>query len=193
MTDIDESRRESENPAAYACRLSAEKAEAAAGLISGEALILAADTIVVDGDVVLGKPVDGEDARRILASLRGRVHEVYTAITLLDTGRRVVETDLARSRVQMRAYTDEEIAAYIASGDPFDKAGAYAIQNEDFRPAIGFDHCFANVMGLPLCHVARLLDRMGFREKGDMAEVCQAGIGYQCQVFEGILNGRDSG
>lgn len=187
--DIDETPHPSEPPDEYVRRMSREKARAAAAHAANPVLILAVDTTVVDGGQILGKPVDAADAADILRQLRGRAHHVYTALTLLDmaTGREV--TLLADSPVRMRNYSDEEIAAYIASGDPFDKAGAYAIQNTAFHPVENFDHCMANVMGLPLCHVKRALVEIGAAGGVDIASACQAHIGYACPVFQQILAG----
>ncbi len=123
----------------------------------------------------------------MLRRLRGRTHQVYTAITLIDLQTDRSITDLACSDVPMRNYTDEEIEAYIASGDPFDKAGAYAIQHDGFRPVENFAHCFANVMGLPLCHVVRSLRQLGVDVPNDVPTLCQAYIRYECPVFESIL------
>ena len=188
-TDIDETPRPAEPPADYVRRMSREKAAAAAGRLDAPALILAVDTTVVDGEEILGKPADAAEARDILRRLRGRDHRVYSALTLLDTGSGREITQLAASPVRMRDYSDAEIEAYIASGDPFDKAGAYAIQNAAFHPAEGFDHCMANVMGLPLCHVARALAQIGEPADGDVAAACQAHIGYHCPVYGRILGG----
>jgi septum formation protein len=187
----DERRRPAESPAGYARRLSLEKARAAAAQVGPPALILAADTIVVDGDDVLGKPRGAGDAAAILRQLRGRVHHVYTAVTLLDAAGSHHATELARSPVTMRDYTDAEIAAYVASGDPFDKAGAYAIQNAAFHPVTSFAHCFANVMGLPLCHVTRALRGFDVDPPVDVPAACQAHIGYACPVYRAILDGEE--
>lgn len=128
----------------------------------------------------------------MLRRLRGRTHQVYTAITLLDLQTDRSITDLACSDVPMRNYTDEEIEAYIASGDPFDKAGAYAIQHDGFRPVENFSQCFANVMGLPLCHVVRSLRQLHAEAPNDVPTLCQAHIRYQCLVFESILTSHES-
>jgi predicted house-cleaning NTP pyrophosphatase (Maf/HAM1 superfamily) len=88
----------------------------------------------------------------------------------------------------MRNYTDEEIEAYLATGDPFDKAWAYAIQHEGFHPVENFSQCFANVMGLPLCHVVRALRKLGIEVPNDVPTLCQAHIHYECLVFESILS-----
>lgn len=189
-THSDESRRAGESPTDYACRLSHDKARAAAAHVEGDALIIAADTIVVDGEEVLGKPEDAGEATATLKQLRGRTHAVITAVTLYNTARDQIISEHCRSPVMMRHYTDEEIAAYIATGDPFDKAGAYAIQNETFRPALVFAHCFANVMGLPLCHINRMLWKLGVEPPNNVPDACQKGIGYQCPIYRTILEPR---
>jgi MAF protein len=154
-------------------------------------VILASDTVVsLDGEP-LGKPRDAADARAMLQRLRDRTHEVYTAITLLDLTTDRSVTDLACSTVPMRAYTDAEIEAYIASGDPFDKAGAYAIQHDGFHPVENLVHCFANVMGLPLCHVTRALRRWNIEVPNDVPSDCQHQIGYTCPVYENILKSEE--
>lgn len=182
---IDETRRDDESPVDYVRRLSLAKAEEAR---RDGVTLLAADTIVVDGADVLGKPRDEADARNILRLLRGRTHKVYTAIVLWDILRGHRIPDLACSPVRMRPYTDEELADYIAGGDPMDKAGAYGIQNPEFHPVEDFTHCFANVMGLPVCHVARGLRKLGVTPPPDIAARCQTHLGYDCPVYGDILN-----
>jgi predicted house-cleaning NTP pyrophosphatase (Maf/HAM1 superfamily) len=90
----------------------------------------------------------------------------------------------------MRAYTDQEIEDYIASGEPFDKAGAYGIQHAGFHPVEAMRGCYANVMGLPLCHLARTLARLGVTPPRDVPAACQAHIGYDCPVHQDVLEGR---
>ena len=87
----------------------------------------------------------------------------------------------------MRDYSDEEIEAYVASGDPFDKAGAYAIQHQGFNPARPLQGCYANVMGLPLCHLVRTLRKAAVQTPDNIPAACQASLGYACPVLEGIL------
>lgn len=171
--DIDETQHPGENPYAYVERLSQEKAAAVAERVPGEAVILAADTVVViaadtigvmeNGDI-LGKPVDSEDARAMLARLRGVMHVVCTAITLLTIidadGQRQRQTRLTRTQVFMRDYTDAEIEAYIATGDPFDKAGGYAIQHEAFAPVARIDGSYTNVVGLPVETLQEMLNAL---------------------------------
>jgi septum formation protein len=125
----------------------------------------------------------------MLHRLRNRSHEVYTAITLIDLQTDQAITDLALAVVPMRNYSDNEIEEYIASGDPFDKAGAYAIQHAGFQPVDRFAGCYANVMGLPLCHVTRSLRRLGLEPINDVPIACQAHLRYECGVFEEVLRG----
>ena len=124
----------------------------------GGDLVLAADTLVVDGETVLGKPRNPDEAAAMLRRLRGREHRVITGLALVDAGRPNFSlADHVTTAVSMRPYSDQEIAAYIARGEPFDKAGAYAIQDEAFRPVASYDGCYCNVVGLPLRAVIRLL------------------------------------
>ncbi|RMF81701.1 MAG: septum formation protein Maf [Chloroflexi bacterium] len=164
---IDEGRLAGEAPLDYVRRLSREKAAIVAAQLSDSSVILAADTIVVlaadtigietDG-AILGKPVDADDARAILRRLRGRVHHVCTALTMLKTGDDAQQlTEHICTAVTMRNYSDDEIESYIATGDPFDKAGAYAIQHPGFRPVASIDTCYTNVVGMPLCVLKRML------------------------------------
>ena len=146
----------------YVQRLSIEKAAAAAEQAAPEAVVIGADTEVVLGNQIIGKPTDPDHAFVLLQQLRGRAHLVLTGVTVIDkaSGQRL--TDLVSARVPMRDYSDEEIEAYVATGNPLDKAGAYAIQFGPFQPVDleHFQDCFANVMGLPACRVLRLLRRL---------------------------------
>jgi MAF protein len=152
-----------EAPADFARRLSRAKARAGAANAPAGALVIGADTIVVLDGEILGKPTDPAHAVELLRRLRGRTHVVLTAVTVLDLPADRELGDLIESRVPMRAYTDREIDAYVATGDPLDKAGAYAIQYPGFQPVdlARFEDCFANVMGLPVCCLLRLLARAG--------------------------------
>lgn len=191
--DVDESRREHEPPAEYVRRLAEAKARVAAARSRAAGPILAADTVVVDGDELLGKPESAEDVRRMLKQLRGRIHQVYTAVALYDPPNQRMLRDLCVTQVPMRDYSDEEIEAYIASGDPFDKAGAYAIQNKEFHPVENFHGCFASVMGLPLCHVLRSMRRLGHEPRVDLPRACQTNLKYDCPVTAAILRGEQAG
>jgi septum formation protein len=189
--DIDETPQPGEAAAEYTLRLSREKAHAVRATITDDALILAADTTVADADTILGKPADADEARAMLRRLRGRVHQVHTALTLIDTasGRDVSET--AVTNVPMRDYSDDEIEAYIASGDPFDKAGGYAIQNAGFHPVTALSGCYANVVGLPLCHLIRALRAFGITLGKDVPQRCQQHHDYVCDVTGEILSRPD--
>jgi MAF protein len=159
--DIDETPHPGEDGADYVLRLSQEKAQIAAQSATPNSLILSADTSVIDGDSILGKPESAADATAMLRQLRGRVHLVHTGVTLLDAGSGQSVTQLTTTRVVMRPYTDQEIAAYVESGDPMGKAGSYAIQNDAFHPARRLDRCYTNVMGLPMCTVYAMLAEFG--------------------------------
>ena len=190
--DIREDQIQGETPLEYVMRVAQEKALAAGDMISPHQerkwIILAADTIVVDDDKILGKPIDDDDAARILVELRGKCHQVYSGIAVYDLNQGTLKTNTVCSEVMMREYTDKEITDYIASGDPLDKAGAYAIQNPLFNPAPDFKNCYANVMGLPLCHLSLLLKEVDGSGYQDVAERCQHSINYQCPVYAGILS-----
>jgi len=178
-----------ESPGGYVRRLAVEKARASSAQAETSQVILAADTTVVDGNAVLGKPVNPAEARRMLRQLRGRVHQVYTGIAILSLRDGNLLTDVCVTDVPMRAYTDEEIEVYVATGDPLDKAGAYAIQHADFQPVEMMNGCYASVMGLPLCHVTRLLMQMNVTQHANVPDNCQSFLNYGCPVYAGILDG----
>jgi septum formation protein len=186
-----------ESPETFVRRMSATKARLVArardassprGHLNG-ALIIGADTVVTIGGQILGKPAHSGQAVEMLEQLRGRVHQVLTGLTVSDTAHGQTYTDLACSNVPMRPYTAPEVNAYVATGDPLDKAGAYAIQHPDFHPVdeAKFTDCFANVMGLPLCHLLRQLRRLGVEALTDLPAACQQFIPYRCPVYEAIL------
>ena len=183
--DIDEDQRAGEPPLAYVQRMAYQKALAIAGEHTG--LVIAADTIVVDEGALLGKPQSQSEARWMLAQLRGRVHQVHTHIAIVDPNTGHSSDAVCSTDVPMRAYSDVEIDAYITTGDPMDKAGAYGIQNGDFHPVEELQGCFASVMGLPLCHLAVGLRLFGMEVMDGLPERCQAFLGYECPVFSAIL------
>jgi 23S rRNA (uracil1939-C5)-methyltransferase len=123
--------------------------------------VIGADTVVELDGTILGKPADADEARTMLKALRGREHRVITAVALVDAATGASEQQFRASRVVMREYSDEEIDAYIASGDPFDKAGAYAVQSESFAPASEVRGCYLNVVGLPVCALLKAAERFG--------------------------------
>jgi MAF protein len=187
--DVDEAQFEGEDAESYVRRLALGKANAVAAQHHG--MVVAADTIVLYGKTLLGKPKDADDARAMLTCLRGRQHQVYSAITLVDTGSGRTLADLCKTEVPMRQYTDEEMEAYIASGDPLDKAGAYAIQHAGFNPVEALSGCYASVMGFPLCHVTRTLRSLHVWVAADVPTLCQEALVYTCPVFEAILACRE--
>lgn len=158
--DVAEDPQPDETPAAMAQRLSQDKARAVAARCPG-ALVLACDTVVALGDTIMGKPQDAPEAACMLRQLRGRRHQVLTAVTALNTLDRKEFTTCSITDVWMRSYTDDEIAAYVATGDPLDKAGAYAIQHAGFHPVALLDGCYSGVMGFPLAHVVEALQAEG--------------------------------
>lgn len=165
-TDADETQHAGEAPLEYVRRLSREKAAAALerSAVEGDLTILAADTIVVLDDAVLGKPADADEAWQMLRLLRNRPHTVCTALTLLrvnGASQPDSTTEHTCTTVVMRDYSDDEIAAYIATGDPFDKAGGYAIQHQGFHPVERIEGSYSNVVGLPLETLEPMLRHAG--------------------------------
>ena len=189
--DIDETPHLGEAPDVYVSRLAQAKAEAGASKAGSGCLILAADTIVADGMVLLGKPSGPDEAVEMLLRLRGRTHQVYTAIHLISTGDGLSTVDRCCASVPMRAYNAAEITAYVKTGDPLDKAGSYAIQHAEFHPVENFHGCYACVVGLPLCHLVRSMARLGFSPINEVPAVCQANLNYQCPVYAAVLRGED--
>ena len=187
--EVDESPLPGEHPKEYVLRLAESKARAAATSAPLDALVVAADTTVADGGEILGKPADAQQAEAMLRRLRGRSHQVFTALAVLRSKDGWLLTDWCRTEVPMRDYSDQEMSAYIATGDPFDKAGAYGIQHEGFRPVERLGGCYANVMGLPLCHLVRTLGKMGIAHETDVPQACQAALQYDCPVYPQVLRG----
>jgi MAF protein len=189
---VDETPLPGENGVDYVRRLAQEKLVNAAAQTHADGVIVAADTTVVDPqpggvDAILGKPGDQAEATHMLHRLRGRTHQVLTAIAILSTPESKTFSDLCITDVPMRNYSDEELQVYVASGDPLDKAGAYAIQHAGFHPVDKLEGCFANVMGLPLCHLTRNLRKLGIQPKADVPESCQTALGYHCPVYSLFL------
>jgi septum formation protein len=185
--DVDEVIYPEETPPDYVLRLAESKARAVGAQVDEDVIVLAADTTVVDGNKILGKPVDDEDAERMLRCLRGRTHQVYTALAVYRVTEDKLLTDLCLTDVPIRNYSDDEMMVYIRSGDPLDKAGAYAIQHRGFHPAETLTGCYANVVGLPLCHLTRTLEKLGVGSTTDIPEMCRNNFGYQCSIYNQIL------
>jgi septum formation protein len=195
-----------EFPEDYVRRLAESKARAAITLmeqsILEDCVIIAADTAVVDINYgesgqgtnheptyfeILGKPSDATDAERMLRQLRGRVHKVLTGLAVLRPRDGFSLSDISVTEVPMRFYSDEEILTYISSGDPLDKAGAYAIQHVGFRPVDELRGCYANVMGLPLCHLTQMLAYFNVYPGTDVAHSCQEALSIACPVLDQVL------
>ena len=146
-----------EKPEETVCRLALTKAKNVASVSQGNALVVGADTIVVLDDDVLGKPKDEEDAFRMLRSLSGRVHTVVTGVAVLDTETGKEKTLAESTKVRFKELSNQEIAAYIASKEPMDKAGAYGIQELGSLFIEGVEGDYFNVVGLPVCKLGKLL------------------------------------
>ena len=164
--ETDETRRPGESPETYVRRVASEKARAGRAAVSEGELrpVLAADTAVVLGDMTLGKPADRASAARMLGTLSGRSHRVLTAIALI-VGEREL-TDLSDSLVTFRALQESEILSYWDTGEPCDKAGAYAIQGIGALFISELQGSYSGVMGLPLFETGRLLGAAGIQVIG---------------------------
>lgn len=188
---IEEKRLSGETPADFVLRTAAEKAAAVAEdlpeLPGQEWVVVAADTVVLDEGEFLGKPADKAEAEKTLQRLSGRTHQAVTGLMVALPDSSIVEESLIRTDVTMRTFEEQEIQEYIASGDPMDKAGAYAIQNKEFNPVPDFQGCYANVMGLPLCQLAAVLDTLGLPRETGLPVSCQQSLDYRCQIFEHYL------
>ena len=190
--DVDETPHPGEPADEYVYRLAQEKAAAvAAGMTAGQDadFVIAADTTVADRGRILGKPQDEAEAQEMLHSLRGRTHQVYTAVSILNPKTGQCLTELATTDVPMRDYSQDEIDAYIATGDPFDKAGGYAIQHRGFSPVSHLSGCYANVVGLPLCHLMRAAQKMGLTPLADIPAACQKTLNYDCTTYPQVQKG----
>ncbi len=157
--DVDESRIEGEDPESMAIRLATTKAQAAANNNRHDNVILAADTVVTLGDAVFGKPESREDAVMMLESLSGKGHSVLTGVAVLCRG--VVRTTVSRTSVRFREISPDEAAHYWQSGEPCDKAGAYAIQGKGGIFVEAISGSYSGVVGLPIFGTAKLLGETG--------------------------------
>jgi septum formation protein len=177
--DVNEAPNDDELPSATVARLAVAKVHAVEST-NDNVWILGADTIVDLNGIALGKPADPAEAHTMLRRLRERSHAVHTGVALYHPQTHQVQTRRVTSTVQMRAYTDDEIEAYVHTHDPMDKAGAYAIQNGAFRPVAHVDRCYANVVGFPLCAIAALLEAWGLVLTVDIPLLCLAHFDYVC-------------
>jgi len=191
--DLDETPHDGEGAERLAGRLAHAKALAVARR-RPRAAVLAADSVVALDGLLLGKPADADDARLMLRSLRDRAHVVVTGLALAvgppsaardttgagDDPRRGADPALVwhgavETRVMMRAYSDDELERYVATGRPLDKAGSYAIQDPEFRPVARIVGCYPNVVGLPLCEARRALAAAGVLPPPSDAEAAAIG------------------
>ena len=157
--DVDENLGEELPPAELVSRLSRRKAQAVAAKAGGDALVIAADTVVALEGTILGKPADELAAFRMLSALSGARHQVYTGVTVLRGEEAYTEYEV--TDVTFRELSEGEIEDYIRTGEPMDKAGAYGIQGYGALFIEGIQGDYYNVMGLPVCRLGRLLDRLG--------------------------------
>ncbi len=158
--DVDECVLSDETPETYVVRVSLDKARVAAAR-AAEGIVVAADTIVVLDDMILGKPTDDRDAERMLSLLSGRMHRVITALAVLDAATGKSLTRIALTRVWFRNLTHEEIGSYVSTGEPLDKAGAYGIQEKGALLVDKIEGCYFNVVGLPLSLLGEMLGDFG--------------------------------
>ena len=158
--DVDERPHEGEAPADHVRRLAEKKARAGAAARPG-ATVLSADTVVVISNRILGKPADRAEAQQMLRTLSGRVHEVLTAVALIAPPSREPLVEVARTGVRFATLTEAEIGWYVKSGEPMDKAGAYAIQGLASRFVERIEGSYSNVVGLPVALVYRMFTRAG--------------------------------
>ena len=187
--DVDERPHNGEPAGEYTRRVAESKARRIAEQAEPGELVIAADTTVVLDGRILGKPQDHEEAVQMLEELRDRSHEVITSLAIMEAGSDAITRDQSHTQVPMRAYDEAEMKAYIDSGDPFDKAGGYAIQHDGFNPVEELAGCYANVVGLPLCHLKRSLEKLGLTLDEDLPDKCQQNFEYECPVYERVLKG----
>lgn len=165
------------------------RAQLADEMVTPKTVILAADTTVAFAGEMLNKPADETSARQMLTRLRGTQHQVHTGFVLLHPASGRQWQEVSTAVVTMRPYSDNEIDAYIATGDPFDKAGGYAIQHPQFQPVAQLQGCYCNVMGLPVCELILALRQfMGLEmaqfEHLDLTAVYKAHHHYDCPFLE---------
>lgn len=180
---INEDPLQAESPQDYVLRMAEQKARAISNQVPPGSLVIGADTTVVSpqGDI-LAKPLDRQEALAMLGCLCGRTHQVLTAVAVIsvEDGRAV--QDVCVTEVEMRPYSEAEMLDYIATGDPFDKAGGYAIQHQEFDPVQGIQGCYANVVGLPVCTLARLLEMFGIETPNNLPKQRSHDQYKQCPV-----------
>ena len=170
-------------------RLALLKARSVTGRFK-DALTIGADSVVVLDGQVLGKPRDVDQAREMLRELRGKEHQVVTGLAVIDPSRGLDRVASHISTVTMREYSDAETEAYIASGEPLDKAGGYAVQDTIFQPAIRVEDCFTNAMGLPLCRLNDMLKDLDF-DFGPSPQLRVPDQCHPCPLLDTIESGNE--
>ena len=163
---LDEENIEASEPSMLASRLARMKARRVAREVPG-GLVLGFDTVVCLDGVILGKPSDRDDARRMLRALRGRTHDVVTAVAVVEASSGREETAVVLSHVRMHRFGPSVLSRYLDTGDSLDKAGAYGIQTSGAGLVASFSGCYFNIVGLPLCELGRLLSRFGMESDSD--------------------------
>lgn len=161
---VEETTSPGEDPSSFVHRMAYQKAAQVAPKV-GEALIIGADTIIFHQGQIIGKPVDEKDCFRILQSLSGQHHQVMTSLLVMESTSLQYASHISVTQVTFRYLLEGEIGEYIATGEPFDKAGAYAIQGRGAAFVEGITGCFYTVMGLPLGALLPLLYKMGWSGK----------------------------
>lgn len=162
VPDISEDLNIDKDPTVVVQKISRQKAENVAKRVGSNAVIIAADTVVVCEGKILGKPADNLQAAEMLHLLEGVRHEVITGFTVIDnSGKNKSITSYEITSVKMRNLDDSEIEAYLHTGEPYDKAGAYAIQGVGALLVEEIKGCYFNVMGFPISRIAHVLDKMG--------------------------------
>jgi septum formation protein len=177
--EVRESRHFQESAVDLVTRLAAEKASASHHPRRVARLVLGADTIVLDGTTILGKPRDAQHARALLRGLRGKSVGVLTGVALrLDCDSPVMVVSHVKSTVRFRKVDDKLIDSYVSTGDPLDRAGAFSVQGRGRDLISGWRGCFTNVVGLPMCEVSRMMGWFG-HENAD-ARQCHDERGIPC-------------
>lgn len=187
VSGVDESLVTDPDPAANVLATAELKATAVSESLSPQAgnnaIILAADTTVALNGRMLNKPAHIAEATEMLKALRGQTHQVHTGFTLVDLHNNRQQSAVTTCDVTMRHYSDAEIEAYVNSGDPLDKAGAYSIQHPDFRPVASMRGCYLGVMGLSICHLLQHLRSWHVADLVDLPNLEQSHKQYTCCHF----------
>ncbi len=183
-SDLSEEPISGESPIEMVRRLSTEKAQAVAADMESGLVIGADSTVVFEGQPV-GKPVDDDDARRMLRQLSGTTHHVSTGITVVDAASGKTLSDVLTSQITLREISEQEIEASIASGVPKDKAGAYAVQDTELRPASNWEGCYNNIVGLPICRLLEMLQELGYQLSEGWTVPSEVACGEDCPTIGG--------